>query len=262
MSTHRYDENVYGFTVGGPIKKSGTFFFAALQQNNFRSSGQDQFIVLTGEAVAQLRALFPLNPHLDLYLSALGSLRGLYNLFPVILGADPLTGMDRGTVTFGTARWLYPSTSDETQGLLRFDHWLSPVHQISFRYLNDRKVESPFEGDAGPPSFPGYFADGDTGDHNLLLTADHLQSQGIGFRVQRERKAQEAGAIEAGIQAAIGVPSHGNLGDQGERRIDLASRVIQAGEDETDRITHIRRGVLQFQWPQDPLARQLRERMS
>jgi hypothetical protein len=53
--------------------------------------------------------------------------------------------------------------------LLRFDHWVSAVHQISFRYLNDRKVESPLES-VTPPSFPGYFADGDTGDHNFLVT--------------------------------------------------------------------------------------------
>lgn len=178
-SPPRYDENVYGFTVGGPIKRSRTFFFAALQQDSFRSSGQDQFVVPTGGAVNQLRSLFPSNPRLDLYLSALGSLRGLYNLFPVILGADPVTGLDRGTVTFGTARWLYPSTSDDTQGLLRFDHWLSPVHQISFRYLADRKSESPLESEGVPPSFPGYFADGNTDDHNFLVTDTY--TAGISF---------------------------------------------------------------------------------
>jgi hypothetical protein len=166
-------ENIYGFTVGGPIRKNRTFFFAALQGDRFRSTGQFSFVVPTAEAVLTLRSLFPSNARLDLYLSALGDLRGLANPFPVALGADPVSGADRGAVTFGTAKWLYPSFRDETQGLLRLDHSWSPAHQTSFRYLNDFEAESPSladQGGGGPPTFPGYFADLNTGDHNFLVS--------------------------------------------------------------------------------------------
>ena len=166
-------DNTYGFTVGGPIKKDRTFFFAALQQDWLQSTGQYSFVVPTASAVATLQSLFPSNPRLDLYLNALGDLRGLANPFPVTLGADPVTGANRGTVTFGTAKWLYPSYRDETQGLARLDHSWSPAHQISLRYLNDLVAESPAMADEGggtPPTFPGYFADLNVGDHNFLVS--------------------------------------------------------------------------------------------
>ncbi|MBV9436804.1 MAG: TonB-dependent receptor [Acidobacteria bacterium] len=35
-----FRENIYGFTVSGPITKNKTFFFAAFQQDRFRSPGQ------------------------------------------------------------------------------------------------------------------------------------------------------------------------------------------------------------------------------
>ncbi|HWC17999.1 MAG TPA: carboxypeptidase regulatory-like domain-containing protein [Terriglobales bacterium] len=165
-----FSENLYGFTVGGPIKKNKTFFFAALQQDRFRSPGQFAFVVPTADAVTNLRSLFPGNPRLDLYLSALGKLRGSSNPFPVALGIDPVSSTDRGTVTFATARWPYPSTRDDTQGVLRLDHSWSPSQQMSFRYLVDSETESPFQGTNLSPSFPGYFADGSIGDHNLLLS--------------------------------------------------------------------------------------------
>jgi hypothetical protein len=163
-----FNENVYGFTLGGPIKRNKAFFFAALQQDRFRASGQFSFVVPTADGVRVLRSLFPANPRLDLYLGALGDLRGSANPFPLALGLDPLTGGDRGSVAFGTARWPYPSSRDETQGLLRFDVSFAPTHQIGFRYMNDSSMESP-QADS-VPSFPGYFTDASTGNHNFLVS--------------------------------------------------------------------------------------------
>ena len=135
-----FSENVYGFTLGGPIRKNKTFFFAAFQQDRFRSTGQFRFVLPTAEAVSSLRLLFPSNPRLDLYLNALGDLRSFSNPFSQALGADPVTGRDRGNVTFGTANWLSPSTSDDSQWMLRLDHSWSQRHEISFRYLYDSRM--------------------------------------------------------------------------------------------------------------------------
>jgi hypothetical protein len=162
-------ENVYGFTLGGPIRKNKTFFFAALQQDRFRSTGQFRFVLPTAEAVSSLRLLFPSNPRLDLYLNALGDLRGFYNPFSQALGADPVTGRDRGSVTFGTANWLSPSMSDDSQWMLRLDHCWSQRHEISFRYLYDSRMESPISGQVFFP-FPGYFGDASNRDHNFLVS--------------------------------------------------------------------------------------------
>jgi hypothetical protein len=50
----------------------------------------------TADAVTRLLSLFPNNPKLELYLGALGNLRGTGAPFNVALGVDPLTGLDRG----------------------------------------------------------------------------------------------------------------------------------------------------------------------
>src|SRR6516225_2646424 len=71
-----FSRNVYGFTVGGPVRKDKTFFFAAFQQDTLRSTANFPLVVPTEAAVSTLRSLFPANPRLDKYLSFLGSLRG------------------------------------------------------------------------------------------------------------------------------------------------------------------------------------------
>jgi hypothetical protein len=164
-----FSENVYGFTLGGPIRKNKTFSFAAFQQDRFRSTGQFRFVLPTAEAVSSLRLLFPSNPRLDLYLNALGDLRGFSNPFSQALGADPVTGRDRGSVTFGTANWLSPSMSDDSQWMLRLDHSWSQRHEISFRYLYDSRMDSPISGQTFFP-FPGYFGDASNRDHNFLVS--------------------------------------------------------------------------------------------
>jgi hypothetical protein len=50
-----FNENVYGFSLGGPIRKNKAFFFAAFQQDRFRSSGQFSFVVPTADGVRVLQ---------------------------------------------------------------------------------------------------------------------------------------------------------------------------------------------------------------
>ena len=164
-----FHENVYGFTLGGPIRKNKTFFLAAFQQDRFHSTGQFRFVLPTEESVSTLRLLFPSNPRLDLYLNALGNLRGFSNPFSLALGADPVTGKDRGGVTFGTATWLSPSINDDSQWMLRVDHSWSQQHGISLRYISDSGMDSPINAQSFFP-FPGYFGDVSTHDKNFLLS--------------------------------------------------------------------------------------------
>ena len=163
-----FRENIYGFTVSGPITKNKTFFFAAFQQDRFRSPGQFSYVVPTNSAAITLQSLFPSNSRLALYVNSLGDLRGSSNPIAVTLGVDPASGNDRGSVVFANARWPYPSTRNDTEGLLRLDHSWSPSHQMSLRYLIDSEMESPLQG--SPPSFPQYFADASNGDHNFLVS--------------------------------------------------------------------------------------------
>lgn len=80
-----FSHNVFGFTAGGPVRKDRTFFFAGFQQDDNHSTADFPMQVPTADAVATLLALFPENPRLNLYIGALGNLRGTGNPFKLAL---------------------------------------------------------------------------------------------------------------------------------------------------------------------------------
>jgi hypothetical protein len=163
--------NLAGFTGGGPVRKDKTFFFAAFQQDTNRSTGNFPLVVPTEASVDQLRTLFPTNPRLELYLNALGGLRGTAAAFPQALGVDPLTGIDRGSVQFATAPLALPQTNEGPEWLVRFDHYRSRAHRLSARYIYDSRVMTP-----ASVLFPGFAPDTGERNQNLLFTDSYTFS--------------------------------------------------------------------------------------
>src|SRR5215467_13886709 len=161
-----FSNNIYGFTVGGPVRKEKTFFFAGFQQNDLHSTANYPFQVPTADAVARLRSLFPNNPTLDLYLTALGDFRGSGAPFNVPLGPDPRTGIDRGSVQFATGSYVLPAKNDGPQWLVRLDHSQSPAHRLSWRYTRDSQTAFPYV-----VAFPGFIQQ-KTASHQNFLFAD------------------------------------------------------------------------------------------
>ena len=159
-------ENVYGFTVGGPLRKDKSFFFGGFQQDMLRSS-PFTLVVPTEAAVGTLRSLFPSNPRLDLYLSLLGGLRGTASPIPIQLGDDPNTGVNRGVVQFATAPLAQHASEGEPEWLVRLDHNLSEAHRLAFRHIYDSRTISPTG-----ISFPGFVNDAAWRNQNFLFT-DH-----------------------------------------------------------------------------------------
>jgi hypothetical protein len=164
-----FSNNIFGFTAGGPVRKNKTFFFAAFQQNDLHSTANYPMQVPTADAIARLRSLFPNNPRLDLYLGALGDLRGMGAPFNAALGLDPQTGLDRGSVQFASAAYVLPSTSDGPQWLARVDHFRSEKHRLSWRYSYDSRIALP--SGTGSIPFPGFVQE-DTYSHQNFLFAD------------------------------------------------------------------------------------------
>ncbi len=165
-----FSHNVFGFTAGGPVQKNKTFFFAAFQQDDLHSAGNFSVNVPTAGAVTQLLSLFPNNPRLNLYLGALGGVRGTGAPFPVILGVDQ-AGVDRGSVQFATAAYPLASINDGPQWLGRVDHYQSEAHRMSWRYTSDSRVVLPFLNGASKVSFPGFVTD-EAFRHKDFLFAD------------------------------------------------------------------------------------------
>ncbi len=162
-----FSNNIYGFTAGGPVRKNKTFFFAGFQQNNRHSTANIPLQVPTADAVTRLRLLFPSNPRLDLYLGALGDLRGTGAPFPVMLGIDPQTGIDRGPVQFATGAYVLPQINDGPQWLARLDHYQSDKHRLSWRYTYDSRIVLP--GGSSVVPFPGFIQEDVSSHQNFLF---------------------------------------------------------------------------------------------
>ena len=164
-----FANNIFGFTAGGQMRKNKTFFFAAFQQNNFHSTANFPMQVPTADAVSRLRSLFPNNSRFDLYLGALGDLRGSGAPFNLALGIDPQTGIDRGSVQFATAAYVLPATNDGPQWLARVDHYQSEAHRLSWRYSYDSQVTLPGITTPNGISFPGFVQESMFSHHNFLF---------------------------------------------------------------------------------------------
>jgi outer membrane receptor protein involved in Fe transport len=162
-----FSRNVYGFTLGGPVRKNKTFFFGGFQQDTLRSTRNFPLVLPTEAAVGTLRSLFPSNPRLDLYLGLLGDLRGSASPIGLQLGDDPRTGVGRGVVQFASAPLGLPASNEGPQWLGRLDHNLSEAHRLALRYIYDSRTNSPIN-----ILFPGFILDQAARNQNLLVT-DH-----------------------------------------------------------------------------------------
>src|SRR5215470_4032679 len=205
-----FSNNVFGFTAGGPIRKNKTFFFAGFQENKWHSTGNFPMQVPTTDAVARLHSLFPGNPRLDLYLGALGDLRGTGAPFNVALGIDPQTGVDRGVVQFATAAYALPAINDGPQWLARVDHYQSETHRLSWRYSYDSLVAVPGITTPDGISFPGFVQENALSHHNFLFADSYSfgPSYTNEFRFSYGRPDVSAGVTWAGsVPAAHVLPN-------------------------------------------------------
>lgn len=195
-----FADNVFGFTAGGPVRKNRTFFFAGFQQEDRHSTGNNVMQVPTADAVSRLRSLFPNNPRLDLYLGTLGDLRGTGAPFNVGLGVDPQTGIDRGSVQFAAASYVFPSTNDGPQWLARIDHYQSEAHRLSWRFLYDSHLTLPMRNSSTIITFPGFVGEQTFTHYNFAFSDSYTfgPSYTNEFRFSYERPDGRFGVIWPG----------------------------------------------------------------
>ena len=170
-----FSRNVYGFTLGGPVRRNKTFFFGGFQQDSLHSTRSVGVVIPTEAAVSKLRALFPSNPRLDMYLRLLGNTRGTAAPFNLALGAGP-TGLDRGPAEFASATLAVPARNRGPQWLIRLDHHRSEAHRISARYIYDSRINSPYSPTGTGVRFPGFVTEQAGQNQNLLLADSYTLS--------------------------------------------------------------------------------------
>ena len=185
---------------GARSAKNKTFFFAGFSRRIAIPPATISMQVPTADAVARLRSLFPNNPRLDLYLGTLGDLRGTGAPFPFALGVDPQTGIDRGSVQFATASYVFPSINDGPQWLARIDHYQSEAHRLSWRFLYDSHLTLPMRNGSTVVTFPGFVGEQNFTHYNFAFADSYTfgPSYTNEFRFSYERPDGRFGVIWPG----------------------------------------------------------------
>ena len=149
-------DNIYGGTVGGPIKRNHTFFFTSYDAEDFRttvSSATRTAITQTGLSRLQALAANPaagFAPNTVAYLAANFPVANT----PTSQGSVTLTGLPAGVCNSGTQNCVIPfevfnrgAAGGIPYGTV-FDRWLMKINtkinnkdQLSFRYLIDQSSD-------------------------------------------------------------------------------------------------------------------------
>ncbi len=174
----KYRENIYGFTIGGPIKQNKLFFFASYQWDKYRTTANTGQVVLPTEAgVATLLSL-PTNPRIDYYLAAIGNLRGQVNPFNVALGNDPL-GQARPDVEFGyTQRTGVANLSNSDEFDATGDYVISEKDTLHLRYIRTY-FTTPYDIGNFPSAFAGFDTMQQGPAHNAGFSETHTFNQSV-----------------------------------------------------------------------------------
>ena len=150
-------ENLFGFSLGGPIKKNKLFFFGSFQPDLVRSNTVATAIVPTQDGINTLRSLFPMgrSPNLDRYLSIIGN-----TVAPTATQLIPLGG-GRPSIPFGNATVFSTQPVNDYQFLGRVDWTPNAKDNFAFRYTGDKQRfnnQFPTSASGGSP-FPGFEID-------------------------------------------------------------------------------------------------------
>ncbi len=156
-------DQYYGGTIGGPIIKNRTFYFASYQEQRQNSQNQNNLVTLTSQGRSALRSVFPqgASPNADLYLDYTKDAVATSQPFDISLGAD------RPAVQFGTAIIPFSNSLRDRQILGRLDHKINDSNFLMGRYVIQDTLQ-PVGGAAN--FFPGFSTSAPARVQSVALT--------------------------------------------------------------------------------------------
>ena len=140
----RFNRNQAGATLGGPVIKNKTFFFALIEANRFRQAADARnstnATIPTQAGFAALRSV-PLGPDQTTesrqsMLSAMNFLNGIYSLNPGFTNQRNVT-VNGVAIPVGTINLPLANPSNFWYAVGRVDHSLSSKDQLNYRYVID-----------------------------------------------------------------------------------------------------------------------------
>lgn len=178
-----YRENIYGFTVGGPIVHNKLFAFGSYQWDAYRSTANlATLLVPTTNGFATLNSL-PTNTRISNLIEAYGGLVGdltelqkIGGVTSIPLGIDPNTNLDRGSVEVGATQRRLPDKSDSPELDLKGDYVINPNDTLNLRYIRTSYL-TPYDTGNFPGQLPGFDTDQDGTAHNAGIVETHIFNQ-------------------------------------------------------------------------------------
>ncbi len=180
-----YRENIFGFSVGGPVIRQKVFAFGSYQWDKYRATANlGTLTVPSAAGFATLQAL-PSNPRINNLIQAYGGLVGDPNQLAlqggqthIALGADPTTGIDRGSVEIGTTQRRLGNQVESPELDLKGDYLISPKDTLSLRYIRTSYL-TPFDVVNFPDQLPGFDSDQNGTAHNAGIVETHIFSPNL-----------------------------------------------------------------------------------
>lgn len=175
-----YRENLFGFTIGGPIRKNKLFGFGSYQWDKYRATANLSTLTVPSAAgYAKLKAL-PANSRINTLIAAYGGLMGdpaqlaaTGGLNTIALGADPITGIDRGSVQIGNTQRRLGNSSEAPELDLKGDYLINKADTLSLRYIRTSYL-SPYDTNNYPGQLPGFDTNVTGTAHNAGIVETHI----------------------------------------------------------------------------------------
>jgi hypothetical protein len=178
----KYRENIFGFLGSGPIIKDKLFAMGSFQWDRYRSSSPGDVLILpTPEGLAKLQT-YASNPQVATLLQAIGNpssyaARVANNDGVQLLGPDPTTGVDRGSVATAGYQRSLPNDSNSTELDLKGDYTVSQQDSLGLRLIRSYSI-FPFDPNF-PGELPGFDAQQDGVSYNAGVTETHVFSPNV-----------------------------------------------------------------------------------